>query len=160
MRIKGKPILDVKIQKALYGLLCRALFFYKKLMKDIQAYGFQINPHNPCVENNMINDKHMTVVWHIYDLKLSHVDSFEINEFAGYTSSIYVGLTAHRGKVHDYLGIELDYIKQGTVKVYMIKYLDSVLKESPEDFGVTSATLASEHLFKVRNESKIKYLLE
>ena len=160
MSRKGKPLLYVKIQKALYGLLCRALLFYRKLVKDIQAYGFQINPHDPCVNNDTTNDKQMTVVWHIYDLNVSHVDSFEINEFAGYTSSIYVGLTVHRGKVHDYLGIELDYIKQGTVKLFMIKYLDSVLQEFPENFGVTSATLAAEHLFKVRNESKIKYLLE
>ena len=44
---KGKPLLYVQIQKALYVLLCSALLFYRKLVKYIEAYGFQINPYNP-----------------------------------------------------------------------------------------------------------------
>ena len=51
----------------------------------------------------MINNKHTVVVWHVDDLRVSHFDRFEITDFAGYLSSIYAGLIAHRGKVHDYL---------------------------------------------------------
>ena len=53
----------------------------------------------------------MTVVWHVDDLKVSHVDSFEITNFSGYLSSIYGGLTVNRGRVHHYLGINTGYIK-------------------------------------------------
>ena len=105
----------------MYGLLYIALLLYKKLVKDIEEYGFQINPYDLCVANNMINYKQMMVVWNVDDLNVSNVNTFEITKFSGYLSSIYRGLTVHRGKVQDYLGMDLDYIKKGTVKVYMIK---------------------------------------
>ncbi len=41
---KGTPILYVKLQKALYGLMRASLLFYRKLRKDLEAYGFTINP--------------------------------------------------------------------------------------------------------------------
>ena len=63
----------------------------------------------------------MTVVWNVDDLKVSHVYSFEITKFAGYLSSIYGGLTVHRGKVNDHLVMDLEYIEQGKLKVYIYK---------------------------------------
>ena len=102
----------------------------------------------------------MMVLCHVDDLKLSHVKSFEITKFAGYLSSIYGGITVHRGKVNDFLGMDLDYIEQATVKLSMIKYLDSVLQEFPEHFGMTAVTPEFDYLFNVRNESKTQYLPE
>ena len=110
-----------------YDLLLSALLFYRNFSKDLEAYGFQINPYDPCVANKMINEKQMTVVWNVDHLKVSHVDKFEVTKFAGYLSIIYGGLSVHRGGIHDYLVIDLDYIEQGTVKVSMIKFLDIVL---------------------------------
>ena len=40
---KGKPLIYVKIQKAVYGLLLSTLLLHRKLVKDIEVYGFQIN---------------------------------------------------------------------------------------------------------------------
>ena len=79
MSSKGKPLLYVKIQKVLYGLLSSALLFYIKLLKCLDTYVFYINPQY--VANQMINNKQMTVVWHLDDLKVSHVDRFETNKF-------------------------------------------------------------------------------
>ena len=121
MHSKGKPILYVQIKKALNVILCRELLFYRKLVKDLEEYGLQINPYNPCVAKKMINKKRMMVVWNVDNLKVSHVKSFETNKFSGYLSIIYGRLTVNRGKVHDYLVIDLDYSKQVTVKVSMIK---------------------------------------
>jgi hypothetical protein len=106
---KGKALLYVKMQKALYGLLRSALLFYKKLVKDLENYGFEINPYDPCIANMMIDGKQMTLIWHVDDLKVSHVDAFELTKFASYLSTIYGGLAVHRGKKHDYLGTDLDY---------------------------------------------------
>ena len=69
----------------------------------------------------MINKRQMTVVWNVDKLKVSHVESFETTKFARCLSIIYGGLTVHKGKVHDYLVMELYYSKQVTVKVSMIK---------------------------------------
>ena len=70
MRSKGKPLLYVQMQKSLYGLLCSALLFYRNLVKDLESYGLQIKPYDLCMVNKTINDKHMTVVWHVDDLKV------------------------------------------------------------------------------------------
>ncbi|EJK45389.1 hypothetical protein THAOC_35999 [Thalassiosira oceanica] len=40
----GAPLLYVKLQMALYGLLQSALMFYKKLVEDLTANGFKLNP--------------------------------------------------------------------------------------------------------------------
>ena len=71
----GKPILYVRLLKALYRCLRSALLFYNKLMADLEAYWFTINPYDPCIANKMVNEKQLTVTWHVDDLKISHVDS-------------------------------------------------------------------------------------
>ena len=73
----------------------------------------------------------MVVLWHVIDLKVSHIDRFEINKFSKYLSSIYVGIIVNNVKVKDCLVIDLNYIKQGTVNASIIKYLDSELQDLP-----------------------------
>eukprot|EP00977_Amphora_coffeiformis_P023701 scaffold13992_cov140-Amphora_coffeaeformis.AAC.1 len=48
---RGQPILYVHITKAIYGMLVSAMLFYRKLVADLQAYGFELNPYDPCVAN-------------------------------------------------------------------------------------------------------------
>ena len=71
----GKAVLYARLQKALYGCLKSALLFYEKLVGDLEAYGFRINPYGPCVANKMIGGKHLTVCWHLDNLNISCVDS-------------------------------------------------------------------------------------
>ena len=59
---KENAMLYVEMNKALYGLLQSALLFYKKLKKDLEAYGFVINTNDPCLENAMIEIHQMTVM--------------------------------------------------------------------------------------------------
>ena len=63
---KGTKILYVKLQKALYGLMQASLLFYRKLQRELEAYGFEINLYNPCVANKTTDGgKQLTVVWHV-----------------------------------------------------------------------------------------------
>ncbi len=48
---KGKPILYIKLQKALYGLMRASLLFFRKLLKELEQYGFKVNLYNPCIAN-------------------------------------------------------------------------------------------------------------
>ena len=50
---RGTKILYVKLRKALYGLMRASLLFYRKLRKEFEAWGFTINPYDPCVANKM-----------------------------------------------------------------------------------------------------------
>ena len=41
---KGTPMLYVQLQKALYGLMQASLLFYRKLRKELEDFGFTVNP--------------------------------------------------------------------------------------------------------------------
>ena len=70
----GKDVIYVILQKALYGTLQAALLFWQNLSTQLKEWGFEINPYDFCVANKMINGKQCTIVWHVDDLKISHVE--------------------------------------------------------------------------------------
>ena len=158
---KGEPMLYVRLSKALYGLLQSALLFYCKLRSELEDYGFTVNPYDPCVANKMINGKQITVTWHVDDLKISHMDSVEVTKCIDHFRKIYgERMTVHRGKVHEYLGMDLDFSTPKVLKIGMIKYIKKVLEEFPEEIKSVAATPAAEHLFKVREDNSEKLLPE
>jgi hypothetical protein len=65
----------------------------------------------------------------------------------------------HRGKIHDYLGMKIDFTKKGKVKIGMTKYVESMLEAFPEKIKSTdtAVTPASNGLF---NEGQGKKLNE
>ena len=153
----NQPLLYVKLSKAIYGLLWSALLFYKKLLKDLTNYQtpFVINPYDPCVAIATINGKQMTITWHVDELKVSHVEPFQITKFAVYLASIYGnGLVVHQGKNHDYLVMEFNFTKDGITQVSMIKYTSKILTEFPEPIITSCATPAADHLVSVQVKSK------
>ena len=88
-----------------------------------------MNLYDPCVFNGMKNGKQLTVTFHVDDLKLSHMYPFEITLFACYLSSIYGNkLVVHRGKVHDYLGINFDFYEKGKAKIDMMPLLENIFE--------------------------------
>ena len=108
---KGSPVLYVKLQKALYGLMRASLLFYQKLRKELEEYGFVVNPYDPCVANkNVGNGEQLTVIWHVDDLMSSCRINFELTKLSCYLARIYgPKLTMHTGRRHDYLGIDLEF---------------------------------------------------
>ncbi len=51
---KGKPVIYVQLEKAVYGMIKSALLFYQKLIADLQSISFEINPYDPCIANEII----------------------------------------------------------------------------------------------------------
>ena len=73
----------------------------------------------------MVNGRQMTVVWHIDNLKVSHVDATEAEKFVRQMEKTFgkdTPLTVSRGQVHDYLGMTLDFCTKGEVQIYMEHY--------------------------------------
>ena len=113
---KGRQVLYLRLQKALYGMMKSALLFYKKLVKELKEMGFDINPYDPCVANKLVNKKQMTVRWHVDDLMISHINKSEILKFVRCMQDIHGdNLAENVGKVHDYLGMTFDYAFEGEV---------------------------------------------
>ena len=78
---KGEKVIYVELLKALYGTLRAAQLFWEKLSNKLKEWGFKINKYDPCVANNFVNGKQITIVWHVDDLKISHVQTKVVDEF-------------------------------------------------------------------------------
>ena len=78
---KGKPVLSVQLEKAVYRMMKSALLFSQKLVADLTSIGFMINPYDLCVANKIINGKLLTVCWHVDELFLGHKDSMVVYDF-------------------------------------------------------------------------------
>jgi hypothetical protein len=74
------PALYVKLQKVLYGCLRSALLFYLKLVENLESDGFEIDPYDPCLAKNIANEKQFTIMRHVDDLKLSHINEDEVTQ--------------------------------------------------------------------------------
>jgi hypothetical protein len=78
---KGKKVLYLRLQKALYGMMKSALLFYRKLISELKGMGFEVNPYDPCISNKMINGNQMMVRWHVDNLMISHSSNEAILQF-------------------------------------------------------------------------------
>ena len=153
----GKSVLYVKLSKAFYGTLQAASLFWKIFTNTLLEWGFEINPYDWCVANKVVNGKQLTVVWHVDDLKISHVEDDIISEFikklrGKYETMPYgikTPLIVHRGRKHDYLGMTLDYSIDGKVIVDMRDYVKKLLDDLPLCFRGSAATPAASYLFDV-----------
>ena len=80
--------------------------------------------------------KQMTVCFHVDDCKLSHESPQVIDETISWLKDEYESIfeygsgamKVHRGKVHKYLGMTLDFSKQGQCIMTMFQYLDGVVQ--------------------------------
>ena len=59
------------------------------------------------------------------------------------------GITVSRRKVHDYLGMDLDYTGKKNIKISMIKYLKKIFAAFLEEITTTAETHAAKNLSKV-----------
>jgi hypothetical protein len=78
---KGKKVLYIPKQKALYSMMKSALLFYQKLVSELKSMGFVVNPYDPCIANKIVGRHQLTLRWHVDDLMISHIDMSAINDF-------------------------------------------------------------------------------
>ena len=153
---RGQSYIYCKLNVALYGTLKAALLFWRKLSKSLKDQGFIINPYDWCIANKTVNGKQCTIVWHVDDLKISHVDSSVVDGIIASLKEEYgqVGeMTVKRGKIHEYLGMTLDFSDDKSFVVDMEAYLTSMCEDLPADMDGVATTPASDWLFKTRENS-------
>jgi hypothetical protein len=157
---KGKPLIYMKLYKALYGTMQASLLFWKDLTATLKEWGYELNPYDTCVANKMVNGKQCTVLWHVDDLKISHVDTSVVDELIRKLNEKYGTedpLTVTRGKIHEYLGMTIDFTTNDMVSIRMDDYVEGILDEAREDMWGVAATPAADHLFQVNEDgNKLK----
>ena len=155
---KGERAMYMELLKGLYGTLRAARLFWQKFSKQlIDVWGFIPNKYDDCVVNTMVNGQQMIVVWHVDDLKVSHVDATKVEKFVWQMEETFgkgIPLMVSRGQVHDYLGMTLDFRTKGEVQINMEHYIDMMLQDAPEEMKGTATTPAASHLLKVNNKDQ------
>ena len=138
----------------------------KLLFEDLSEFslkdlGFERNDYDWCVVNKIINGKQCTIMWHVDDLTISHVDPDIITGIINGLSAKYgcmMPLPINLGKIHKYLGMVFDFSASGAVTLTMHQYLDGMIKHAPEiynvsfiEHGAEISTPAPINLYDVRN---------
>ena len=156
----GKPVLCVRIMKALHGMMQSSLLFYQKFVNDIKEIGFEINPCDPCAANKMVNGKQLTLTWHADNVKVSHSMKRVAGDFVEWIKAKCGGIAPvqpSRGKRHNYLAMTLDYSIKGKVVIDMVNHVKSMINDFKYQHelsaGVVPKTPAASHLFEARDDS-------
>ncbi len=111
-----------------------ALPFYRKLVEELRDMGFEVNPHNPCVANRIVNGSQITVRWHVDDFMINHIDQDEISKLLTMIKHIYkLNLAEKTGGTHNYLGMDFNYSVRGEIHVNMDEYLDQIISGFSEE---------------------------
>ena len=150
----GKPVIYTELNKALYGTLQAALLFWKNLSGFlVEKLGFEANPYDFCVVNKNINGSQCTIGWHVDDLKISHVDGKVNQDILNILQQEYgkeAPIPSTTGKIHEYLGMTIDYSIPGKVMFRMDDYIDRLIMECPDDMLKGNPTSpAANHLFDI-----------
>eukprot|EP00978_Attheya_sp_CCMP212_P003488 scaffold7210_cov63-Attheya_sp.AAC.3 len=109
-------------------------------LEPMEWWGFEVNPYNWCMANKTIIGKQCTVLWHVNDLKILHVDPKVVKSpvIKQQLASVFgkeapLTVTVTHGKVQDYLGMTINYTSPGKVKIIVIDYVKNMLKELPSN---------------------------
>jgi hypothetical protein len=148
---RKKPVIFVLCNKAIYGTLNAALLAYRKLIGHLSEWGFKMNPYEPCCWNKMVEGKQCTAVFHVDDMKISHVSEAVVTEIIELLKKVYAKtdpMKVNRTKIHEYLGMTIDFTTDGEVKITMYDYIKKLINELPKDMIGNKPTAAAEHLFR------------
>jgi hypothetical protein len=144
----------IQLNKALYGCIEVAHFWYLMLREKLEAYGFEENPAEPCVFNKLNNAGiQISLTLHVDDLLTTCMSETEIDQFFAYLRTQFPVITVHKGKMPSYLGRLFDFKEEGAVYVTMQGTVDEALKRC----GVKKycATPTSDNLFVIRYAPKV-----
>ena len=155
---RGEKQLLCECLNAIYGTCVASFLYYSKFCRTLKREGFVQNPYDPCVWNRQVDASQQTICFHVDDCKLSHIDPKVNQAFVETLRKEYESIfedgsgkmKVHTGKVHEFLGMTLDYSEEGIVKVSMPKYMKEVLAEferiMPKEKG-TKSSAAPANLF-------------
>ena len=134
-----------------------AILFYKKLATQLHNWDYIMNPYDSCTFNKMVNGKQITVQFIINDLHISCEDMGEIDKLIKDLNNKFrtnfQELAVNKGKVHDYLGININYSNNNYIKFTVYNFLEDILEEAQEDMNGRSKWPANNKLFDVDTKS-------
>ena len=124
--------------------------WYEHLTVILENLGFSKNAQDGCVFNRSNPDgSQTTIAVHVDDGLITAPNEPEIDVLVDQLKDLFPDLNVHRGHVHNYLGMVMDFSLPGKCKITMDKYVEDLLRDCKVAGIATSP--ASEHLFEVRD---------
>ena len=141
----GQKVLYVQLLKALYGCVTSALLWYDLFTSVLTQIGFTLNPYDACVANAIIDGSQCTIAWYVDDNKISHKNPAVVSDIISKIESKFGKMTVTRGKVHDFLGMNITFTPNQTVEIRMENYVDEALADFDCVFTATGTTTPAQH---------------
>jgi hypothetical protein len=105
-----------------------AWLFYENLSTYLLEIGFTTNEYDICTANKVINGKQCTIVWHVDDLKISHINPNVVTSVIKQLELKYGTMSVTRGTKHTYVGINFNFKQDGTVQIEMHNYIKECIE--------------------------------
>jgi len=144
----GQMLLYVQLLRALYGCLKSSRLFWQKLTNDLKQMDFEVNPYDTCMANKIIDGSQMTIIWYVDDLKILHKNPDEVSKIIAWIESKYGDIKPNCGKIHDYLGMTLDFSTPSVLHLSMKDYIENTLDAFPQTIEGSATSPAAAHLFQ------------
>ena len=116
-----------------------------------------MNPYNACTFNKIVNGKQITVQFFVDNLHISceNISTIDglIKDLNNKFKTNIQKLAVIKGKVHDYLGINIDYSNKRYIKFTMYNFLEDVHDEAQPDINEQLKWPANAKLFDVDTTS-------
>jgi Reverse transcriptase (RNA-dependent DNA polymerase) len=153
---EGKTkVLYVRCNKAIYGCVVSGMLWYELFSQTLEQHGFTINPYDFCVANAKIDGSQCTIVWYVDDTKISHKDSSVVTNTIAILESHFGKMSVSRGDKHEFLGMHLHFLGDGTATVHMPSYLQSAIDDSGLPIIKAAPTPAAASLLHIEQSSPL-----
>ena len=92
------------------------MLLYRHLSEVLQELGFVENPYKTYVINKTVEGRIFTILYHVDDLKMSHLDPYEVTKMLKWTKKKYGNMNIIRGRKNYLLVMDVDYSSTGEGK--------------------------------------------
>ncbi len=151
----GKKVLYLKVLRAIYGCIYSSLLWYNLYSETLVKMGFKINPYDRCIANKTINGKQCTIGWYVDDNKVSHEDEKVVTKMLNTIKQHFGDLKISRGKVHDFLGMKIEFLGNQRVSIDMSDQVQEAIEMFSEEIHSFATTPAGRNLFNVNEEVEL-----
>ena len=108
------------------------MIYYFKFTKSLTSISFEPNSYDMCITNKVIDGSQMTAFFHVHECKMSHCERKANDHMTKWLQQEYDSIfqdgsgkmSVNRGKVHEYLGMNLYYTVCGQVGITMCSYIE------------------------------------
>ena len=135
------------IKKTLYRCIESALLWYNLFLHKISELGFKVNSYDKCVTNKEIDSRQCTIVWYVYDTKVSPINNSVVSDMLHYIKHEFGSISISRGNKYQYLGMNIIFFNDSRISISIKKHIDEALNMIPGEVKETT-TIPSKRYFR------------